>query len=385
MPNVTTVITIDGCIACDNNVKAQPGDAVKIYLDAAKFDDVSTPINGTIVGIAENAKNSAYTDYTIQFNNDQLPEGILNIEQCDVASILCQTCCDSLQSQLDTLNGQVGGLYTFSLDGNELVAVNNKTGSEDARLDISGIPFLQALDDLHVAAGSYSPVSDVVTIPIVDKDDVTVGNLVIDLSSIGATGAVTAYAFNPATNEYDITSSGNTLSVPVTDVNTDTPGQVTITDPNGDSVVLPTSPLTANESWMFSVAKSISSAVGAAAYDLTALSEWTGDVTNANFARVRGKAVFSTARANGGSAGTRYGIQVKAGGVTVADASFVKGSDAGDADDSAIIVDGGEFLVPIAGANINWEITLTVNGSEGDMANQVSTLELIGFEKKNSI
>jgi len=137
--------------------------------------------------------------------------------------------------------------------------------------------------------------------------------------------------------------------------------------------------------WRYSTPVSVATTTGSGNFDLTTLTEWAAPVDTANMAIVRAKAVYSTARANGGTASNVYGTKVVAGGITVADATFTKASETQDSDDSAVIIDSAEMIVPITGTDLAYDLTSVSPASDSPMAQDEVKLEIIGFVKTNLI
>lgn len=134
---------------------------------------------------------------------------------------------------IDT-NG-LGVTYTFTQDYGDGGEIEITLAGTDGSEQIVTIPYSARLNTYPVA-GTYTPVGNIVTIPIVEYMDngpeVPAGNMVLDLSSL--TGdAVTG--FDVVGNNYVITTTSGSFNVPITRLVTNVPGQVTIIDAQGNS------------------------------------------------------------------------------------------------------------------------------------------------------
>lgn len=140
--------------------------------------------------------------------------------------------------------------------------------------------------------------------------------------------------------------------------------------------------------WNLATAHLVTAGVGSGNFDLTTIPQWS-QIAGESPTHVvaRAYATYSTERASGGLDNNRYGIRINAGGVIVADASFLQSAGGSDADDSAIIVDSGEMVVPIlpSGTEMFYNITQDLNGLEGDLADNQIFLWVAGFERAETL
>lgn len=77
------------------------GDVVKVYLDQDRVPAFPEWIEGIIVGVTQASATDTSRTYTVQYESDDLEEAAEAISSCDILSLICTSCCEILQAQLD--------------------------------------------------------------------------------------------------------------------------------------------------------------------------------------------------------------------------------------------------------------------------------------------
>lgn len=223
MPTVR--VPYKGCIFCDNQVEADAGDYVNITIDTVKFEGATSPISGRIVLIScptEDDPSDTEKVYSIWIDEADLPSGVTTLHPSDITSIVCQTCCDTIQDQVDDIQEDtdtntaaisalqaIAGKYrriqpsvTFTENGSQQIILahvdelGNPTGEQTT---------LQMVDDND----TYSIVNNVLTGTDGTNDAIIVvsadgGNLVSaggDLGAFLGSTFTASLTFNGATHD----------------------------------------------------------------------------------------------------------------------------------------------------------------------------------------
>lgn len=99
----TTTYSPGTCIRCGGNdgYELGDGDVVKVYLDQDRVPAFPEWIEGIIVGVTQASATDTSRTYTVQYESDDLEDAALAISSCDILSLICTSCCEVLQEQLD--------------------------------------------------------------------------------------------------------------------------------------------------------------------------------------------------------------------------------------------------------------------------------------------
>lgn len=111
------------CIRCGgaDGYELSDGDVVKVYLNQDRNEAFPEWIEGIVVGVTQTSPTDTSRTYTVQYETDDLEEAALLIAACDVLSLICTSCCEILQEQLDAWAAadepQVTLSYNWEEDG----------------------------------------------------------------------------------------------------------------------------------------------------------------------------------------------------------------------------------------------------------------------------
>lgn len=93
------------CLRCGgvDGVEIAAGDSVKIYLDTERNPDFPEFISGIVTARAQASETDSTRTYTFQYNTEDLDDAAAYLNPCDVLSLICVSCCDLLQDELNEL------------------------------------------------------------------------------------------------------------------------------------------------------------------------------------------------------------------------------------------------------------------------------------------